>query len=194
MCFCDSCYTPYAVCKPTDRAIWLGRMLFWMMCVLFVLQWMMCVLFVLQWMMYVLFVLQWMIVERILVVMGCYSVHCGTAYNIELIGWVTIGCCFMCVKTVIDFFVIVLGLSSTSFAQIPFIWVWLFGCIILYLASCITAKKLYGELRTNYCQTKHPSCNCARVSYLCCASDRMENVYQLQGIAQSEAEPNQIDT
>eukprot|EP01084_Bolivina_argentea_P080545 145892_1 len=141
MCLCT---TPYAVCKPTERALKLGHLLYYMMFILLAL--MVCG--------FVGGYYQLSLLAMFLVVTGWCGVRYDAAYNIEQILCVTFFSGYILVYTVVDLILKILAykLDVPIAALIS-----LFGGVIFYTASCIIAKLLYDELRSNYHQVADPS-------------------------------------
>ena len=138
------CTTPYAVCKPTARAKTLGRLLWYIMIILFAL--MICG--------FIGGYFQLSILCIFLVITGFCGVRYEDAYNIEQILCVTFFSGYIWVYTLVD---LILKIIAYSLDVSVFTLIALFGGVVFYGASCIVGKLLYDELRTNYTQIADPS-------------------------------------
>jgi len=140
MCLCT---TPYAVCKPTARAKILGRLLRFIMIILFGL--MICG--------FIGGYFQLSILCIFLIVTGFCGVRSNNAYNIEQVLCVTFFSGYIWIYTLVD---LIQTIIASSFDISVFRLIALFGGVIFYAAACVIAKLLYDELRTHYEQTADP--------------------------------------
>eukprot|EP01083_Nonionella_stella_P242167 844955_1 len=134
MCLCT---TPYASCKPTQRALRLGRLLYFIMFIL--LGVLICGFFGGY--------SQLSILAIFLIITGWCGVRKSNIYNIEQILCVTFFSGYIWVYTLVD--LILKIIADQMNLSIPTL-ISLFGGVVFYLATCIVAKLLYDELRTNY--------------------------------------------
>eukprot|EP01084_Bolivina_argentea_P148500 259595_1 len=134
MCLCT---TPYAVCKPTQRALKLGWLLYWIM---FILLGLMVCGFIGGY-------YQLSILAIFLIITGWCGVRNNDAYNIEQILCVTFFSGYILIYTLVDLILKIVAYEMD--VPIPAL-ISLFGGVIFYSASCIIAKLLYDELRANY--------------------------------------------
>eukprot|EP00483_Globobulimina_turgida_P001169 UN01171 len=141
MCLCT---TPYAVCKPTERAKTLGGLLYWIM---FILLGLMICGFIGKY-------YQLSILAIFLIITGWCGVRNKDAYNIEQILCVTFFSGYIFVYTVVDLILKILAYEMD--VPIPAL-ISLFGGVVFYSAACVIAKLLYDELRANYEQVANPS-------------------------------------
>jgi len=141
MCLCT---TPYANCKPTERALKLGRLLYFIM---FILLGLMICGFIGGY-------YQLSILAIFLIITGWCGVRNNECYNIEQILCVTFFSGYILVYTVVDLILKIIAYSMD--VPIPAL-ISLFGGVLFYSAACIIGKMLYDELRANYSQVSDPS-------------------------------------
>jgi hypothetical protein len=135
MCLCTS---PYANCRPTERAKGLGRLLLYVILILFVL-------LILGFFGGVAFTQSFFTIG--LVITGWCAVRNSRCYNIEQLMCVVFISGYLWVYAVVDS--ILYLVNSSHNINIPAL-ISLFGGVIFYVVSCYVSKLLYDELRLNY--------------------------------------------